>query len=75
MRTSSTSSMMPWPKKWAQTMFARLVAKYGFSGEASQLASTSRRSLPVTSGVGAAEELRRHHAAADRVRHLAAAAR
>src|SRR5215204_6571907 len=41
-RTSSTSWMMPRPKKWPQTMFARLVAKYGLSGDASQAASTCR---------------------------------
>ena len=48
-RTSSTSWMIPCPKNWAQTMLARLVAKYGFSGDASHAARTSRRSLPFTS--------------------------
>jgi hypothetical protein len=31
-------------------MFARLRAKYGFSGEVSHSAMTARRSLPATSG-------------------------
>ena len=61
------------PKKWAQTRLANEVANQGFSGEASHLARTTRRSLPATSGVVAAEELRLHHPAADRVVDLAAA--
>src|SRR5437868_5709082 len=49
-RTSSTGSIMPMPKKWPQTILPRLVAKYGFSGDASQRAMISRRSLPAVSG-------------------------
>ncbi len=71
---SSTGSMMPMPKKWAQTRLATLVAKYGLSGEASHLASTSRRSLPADVGRRAAQELGRHRAAADGMLHFAAAA-
>ena len=36
--------------KWAQTRLANEVANQGFWGEASHLASTTRRSLPATSG-------------------------
>ena len=55
-------------------MLARLVAKYGFSGEASHLASTTRRSLPATSGVAPPRNFGFIDLAADRVLHLAAAA-
>ena len=52
-------------------MFARLVAKYGFSGDASHLAMTSRRSLPFTSEYRSPEELWSHHAIADRMFDIA----
>ena len=43
--------MIPWPKKWAQTMFARFLAKYGFSGDASQFGQHRRGGpCPATSG-------------------------
>ena len=72
-RKSSTGSTMPTPMKWAQTRLANEVANQGFCGEASHFARTTRRSLPATSGDLAAQELRRHDPAADRVGHLAAA--
>ena len=50
-RKSSTGSTIPTPMKWAQTRLANEVANQGFCGDASHLASTTRRSLPLTSGV------------------------
>ncbi len=56
---------MPRPKKWAQTLLARLVAKYGFSRRGEPLGQDFAAVLAGDVGRRAAEELGRHHAAAD----------
>ena len=45
-RISSTGSMIPAPKKWAQMRLATLVAKNGFCAEVSHCPRISRRSFP-----------------------------
>ena len=53
MRMSSTGSTIPTPMKCAQIRLLMWLENHGFSGAESHCASTSRRSLPFTSGSSA----------------------
>ena len=67
-RTSSTGSTMPTPKKWDQTMLARFLAKYGLSVEASHCGEDHAADPCHSRRVRPAQELGGHDAFPTRCR-------
>ncbi len=66
--------MIPLPKKWAQTMFAEVLREVWILRRRQPFGEHIAAILAVDVRRISAEEFRRHHASADRMRHLAAAA-